>query len=223
MVRGNGRWFPAVVVAFALSMTAVAQAAAPAVTGSRAYGDTRAGWARSYFRWALGDGSNPTGTGVCGAVVDGAFFLTPPFLGDYHHRYSCEIPAGLPVVVSHAFAWAVEGDADDDAGLLHLAQYWFVPRNAFLRLDGRSLPLFRTTVGLFDVRSEAGSYFDQDYDLGTGTFRLAAVGNVTILRPLEPGGHVLVGAVDYLTHGPPISFGVTYDIVVRASDTGLGT
>jgi hypothetical protein len=45
--------------------------------------------------------------------------------------------------------------------------------------------------------SEAGSFYDTIYGLGTGPIRTALSGNVVVLHPLAPGDHVIEAAVTF--------------------------
>lgn len=191
---------------------------APAYAGavpdkSHAFGNSRAGWAEEYTQWVFGDSSNPIVSGECGALVDGAYFLTTPT--DINQEFECTVPLGVPIILSHAayFAWVpTDGSTDDEIEATSVALFGS-PKSS-LTLDGRSVPLATTQTGAFNVNSQPGSAYDAVFDLGTGPIRTAVTGQFTVLHPLRPGKHQIVADVDFNPTGGPI-FGVTYNIMVR--------
>ncbi|HVQ86779.1 MAG TPA: hypothetical protein VMT88_01225 [Actinomycetes bacterium] len=210
------RKFFIAVLLTALSVTLLAQ---PAMAGggsvppnSNAFGNSRATWATEYTQWILGDSSNPLFTPGCGEMVDGAYFMET-FL-ESGAVLNCDVPVGVPIVVSHAgyYAW-IPDDGLTDQAIEATAAAAFQTSESTFTLDGRSIPLVTTTLKAFDVISEPGSAYDTVIGLGTGPIRTALVGQVTVLRPLTPGDHTVYATVDFAPAGGPF-LDVTYHIHV---------
>jgi hypothetical protein len=196
-----------------LAATPAADAGAVLPYGSRPYGHPYASWTEMVGQWYLGDASNPLIAGLggeCGELMHGAFFMAAPI--DLGVELSCEVPAGTPIVVSHAGWFTTEGiDGDTDQELADAAVAGFVTSLNELTLDGVPLPLRPIDSGVFDVISEPGSFYDTIVGVGTGAIRTALRANVVVLHPLPPGDHELEGAVAFVGDG---AFSVTYHIHV---------
>ena len=192
--------------------------AAPARAGpvlpynSRPMGISYTGWTQMVGQWFLGDASNPLFgalEGDCGEVMDGVFFMAAPI--DVGVELECDVPAGTPIVLSHAGFFTTEGiEGDTDQELVDAALAGFVTSTNSLTLDGNALPLQQINAGAFDVVSQPGSFYDT-VGIGTGTVRTALVANLVFLHPLAPGDHVIEGAVSFVGDG---EFSVTYHVHV---------
>lgn len=192
--------------------------AAPASAGpvlpynSRPMGISYTGWTQMVGQWFLGDASNPLFgalEGDCGEVMDGVFFMAAPI--DVGVELECDVPAGTPIVLSHAGFFTTEGiEGDTDQELVDAALAGFVTSTNSLTLDGNALPLQQINAGAFDVVSQPGSFYDT-VGIGTGTIRTALVANLVFLHPLAPGDHVIEGAVSFVGDG---EFSVTYHVHV---------
>ena len=192
--------------------------AAPASAGpvlpynSRPMGISYMGWTQMVGQWFLGDASNPLFgalEGDCGEVMDGVFFMAAPI--DVGVELECDVPAGTPIVLSHAGFFTTEGiEGDTDQELVDAALAGFVTSTNSLTLDGNALPLQQINAGAFDVVSQPGSFYDT-VGIGTGTIRTALVANLVFLHPLAPGDHVIEGAVSFVGDG---EFSVTYHVHV---------
>jgi hypothetical protein len=205
------------VLTVALTIGLVA-GAAPASAGpvlpynSRPMGISYTGWTTMVGQWFLGDASNPLFAaleGDCGEVMDGVFFMAAPI--DVGVELDCDVPAGTPIVLSHAGFFTTEGiEGDTDQELVDAALAGFVTSTNSLTLDGNALPLQQINAGAFDVISEPGGFYDT-VGIGTGTIRTALVANLVFLHPLAPGDHVIEGAVSFVGDG---EFSVTYHVHV---------
>jgi hypothetical protein len=205
-----------IVVAMVVSMGLVA--GAPAVAGpvlsynARPHGISYTDWSKAVGQWFLGDASNPLFAaleGDCGELMDGVFFMAAPI--DVGVELECDVPAGTPIVLSHAGWFSTEGiDGDTDQELEHAAIAGFVTSTNELTLDGRALPLQPIDTGAYDIVSEPGGFYDT-IGVGTGVIRTAIRSNVVFLRPLSPGDHVIEGAVSFVGDG---EFSVTYHVHV---------
>lgn len=177
---------------------------------SKAFGANRADWGKTYVQWDVGDSTNPVSNGVCGELVDGVFHLVTTIEPDA--RVQCDVPVGTPILINHAgsYTWGPD-DGQTDAELEAAARDAFGDPESSLTVDGRSVRLTTTETGAFDVMSEPGSAYDVDFGLGTGVIRTAAVAQFTLLHPLTPGQHEIVGQVDFGSLG---QFGITYTLDV---------
>lgn len=209
------RWVLAGVVVALLAMSAPANAAgAMAPERARVMGRSYAAWAQTWGRWAFGDASNPLiaslETGDCGDVVGDVFLMVAPIAEGV--ELECHVPVGTPIVVTHAgtFGWSPD-DGEDDASLEATVRGNFALDASELVLDGRSLRLFTTSSGAFDVVAETGSFFESVFGLGTGTIRTAITGQFAVILPLAPGAHDLDASVAF-SNGD--AFSATYHIVV---------
>ncbi|MEO8107549.1 MAG: hypothetical protein ABI720_09535 [Actinomycetes bacterium] len=201
----------AVLVSASTLAAPVAQAKTDALPAqSHAFGASRAEWGRAYVQWDVGDSVNPVSSGVCGEMVNGIFFLVTTIEPDAHVQ--CDVPVGTPILIQHAgsYAWG-PADGETDAELEAAARANFGDPDSSLTVDGRPVRLTTTETGAFDVTSEPGSAYDVDFGLGTGVIRTAAVEQVTLLHPLTPGQHEVIGRVDFGAAG---EFGVTYSLDV---------
>jgi hypothetical protein len=203
-----------VLVLGVLGLSAVpANAGIPMPASSRFMGRSYTSWAKAWTQWGLGDASNPFFAallgGDCGDLIDGVFFMAPPI--DLGVELDCDVPTGVPILVSHAGFFVFAEPGQTDAEIEQLTDEGFTTVSNHLSLDGRSLPLIVTSTGAFDVTSEPGSFYDAIIGLGTGTIRNAIEGNFTMIHALPPGDHTLEGSV-LLTDGE--NYSVTYTIHV---------
>lgn len=205
----------AVAVGMMLAVAAPAQAAgAMAPRNARVMGSTYTSWAQVWGQWAFGDASNPLiaslESGDCGDLIDGVFLMTAPIAEDV--ELDCHVPVGAPIVVTHAgsFGWS-PADGQDDASLEATVSGYFDIDSSELILDGRSLRLFTTSSGAFDVEAETGSFFESAFGLGTGTIRSAVTGQFAVILPLSPGSHELDASVVF---GDGAAYSATYHIHV---------
>ncbi len=196
-------------------VTGAAPAGAASVLpyNSRPLGISYTDWTKMVGQWFLGDASNPLFgalEGDCGELMDGVFFMAAPI--DVGVELDCDVPAGTPIVLSHAGWFSTEGiDGETDAELEAAAIAGFVTSTNSLTLDGRALPLQPIDTGAYDVISEPGSFYDAVVGVGTGPIRTALRANVVFLPPLSPGDHVIEGAVSFVGDG---EFSVTYHVHV---------
>ncbi len=201
----------AVLIAASTLTVPMAQARTDALpTQSNAFGASRVDWGKTYVQWDVGDSTNPVSNGVCGEMVGGVFLLVTTVERDA--QVQCDVPVGTPVLINHAgsYAWGPD-DGETDAELAAAARANFGEPTSSLTVDGRSVRLTTTETGAFDVTSEPGSAYDVDFGLGTGVIRTAAVAQFTLLHPLTPGLHEVVGYVDFGSLG---EYGVTYTLDV---------
>jgi len=176
-------------------------------------GRNSASWARAWSQWALGDASNPLFAGLldgdCGDLIDGVFFMTAPI--DVGVDLDCDVPAGVPILVSHAGFFVFPDAGQTDAEIEAMADAGFTTVYNDLSLDGRGLPLIVSRTGAFDVISEAGGFYDAIVELGTGPIRTAVTGNFSLIHPLSRGDHTLEGSVLFTDAE---NYSVTYHIHV---------
>jgi hypothetical protein len=187
-------------------------AKAPTVpAGSSAFGMSRPAWTQVWGNWVLGDASDPMLTGACGEVVGRAFLMVAPVALD--EEVDCDVPAGMPIVFSHAgfFAW-IPVDGSDDTEIEAASAAGFAPDSSSVTIDGEAVALSATSSGAFDVHSEPGSLYDT-IGVGTGTVRTAITGQLTILHPLTPGDHEIDAAVDFTTIAGVV-YSITYHVHV---------
>jgi hypothetical protein len=211
------RWrvtFVAAVLGVALVAPAATAYASPVLPfGSHPYGHSYPAWFRMVGQFYLGDSSNPLFAaleGDCGELIDGAFFMAAPI--DVGVELDCNVPAGTPIVLSHAGAFATKGiDGETDQELVDIATTGFMTSANELTLDGVALALQAIDTGAYDVISEPGSFYDAIIGIGTGPIRTAIRGNVVVIHPLTPGEHEIQGAVSFVGGG---EFSVTYHVHV---------
>lgn len=208
----RSRLIGAVVLLAATTLTVpVAQAKTDTVPPqSNAFGASRVDWGQTYVQWDVGDSTNAVSNGVCGELVNRVFLLVTTIEPDA--RVQCDVPVGTPILINHAgsYAWGPD-DGETDAELTAAARAAFGDPESSLTVDGRPVRLTTTETGAFDVISEPGSAYDVDFGLGTGVIRTAAVAQFTLLLPMTPGQHEIVGHVDFGSLG---EFGVTYTLNV---------
>jgi len=150
-------------------------------------------------QWFLGDASNPLFAGLagdCGQMIDGVFFMVAPISLD--QEFQCNVPAGTPIVLSHAGWFSTEGiDGDTDQELEQAADEGFVYSANSLTIDGVTAPLHTVTTGAYDVVSAPGSFYEKILRIGTGTIRTVVTGDVVFIHPLTPGEHLIEVAVTF--------------------------
>ena len=208
--------------AFAASLILLVVAAMPAWAGAgrispngRPRGHSLVEWQRMYVEWLTTSSTNPLFTGACGEVVAGAYFLPASTGPDV--RLECDVPVGVPVVVtpSGAFSEIPTYGADDAAVLADARATYAQLLSSSVTVDGAEVSLdgvFRD-AGVYDVGPvEAGSFYDvlcEDLtppcvvDFAPGdTVRLASLAEVLILHPLTPGTHTVVLFDEFTFSGP---------------------
>jgi hypothetical protein len=206
--------FITAVLAFALVAPAATASSSPVLPyNSSPYGHSYRTWFRMVGQFYLGDSSNPliaALSGECGQMIDGAFFMAAPI--DVGIELDCSVPAGTPIVLSHAAQFATKGiDGQTDRELVDAAKAGFTTSADELTLDGAALPLKTIGTGAYNVISETGSFYDAIIGVGTGPIRTAVVGNVVVLHPLTPGDHDIHGAVSFVSGA---EYSATYDVHV---------
>jgi hypothetical protein len=169
-------------------------------------------------RWFLGDASNPLIAGLvdgdCGQMMHGVFVMAAPI--DVGVEFNCDVPAGTPLLLSHAGFFTTEGiDGDTDAELHAAAEAGFVTTSNSLTLDGNAIRLRAIDAGTFDVVVEPGSFYNTIVGLDTGPVRTALIGNLVYLHPLTPGNHVIETEVTFIGAGG--SFSATYQVRVSSA------
>jgi hypothetical protein len=202
------------VLAVTLVASAPAANAGPVLPyNSHPYGHSYSSWLRMVGQWFLGDASNPLFAGLegdCGQQMGKVFFMVAPI--DVGLEFDCNIPKGVPIVLSHAGFFATQGiDGETDAELEAVAEAGFTFTSNSLTLDGKVLPLKAIDTGAYDVISASGSFYDTIFGL-TGSVRTVVRGNVVVLHPLRPGDHVIVGQVAFTGTGG--TFSATYNVHV---------
>lgn len=213
MMRGKRRFATLLVGVVAVaSMTATSATAA----GYSPVGRSRTGWVERYSQWLFGEADSPLLTGACGDVVDGVFFLVPPSKPNRSQSIPCVVPAGVPIVLSHALVTCGELDAPTFGGQRRCARVNFLPLRSSVSVDGSRVRPARIATDVFPLQSERDSVWDGAGE-GTGPVLSASVGLLTFVRPLERGDHFIEAFVDY---GPDAGgfFRAIYRIEVR----GLG-
>jgi hypothetical protein len=181
----------------------------------RPLGHDTVAWQRMYIEWLGTSATNPLFTGSCGEIVAGAYFLPPATRPD--ERLECDMPVGVPVVVSPSgvFSEIPTFGADDAAVLADARSGYGQLLSSSITADGAEVSLdgaFRE-AGVYDVGPvEAGSFFDlvcEDLtppcvvDFAPGdTVRLASLAEVLVLHPLTPGTHVIVNSGEFTFSGP---------------------
>jgi hypothetical protein len=164
-------------------------------------------------QWFLGDSSNPLFAGQlngdCGTEMSGVFFMVAPI--DLGVEFDCNVPAGTPIVLSHAGFFAFRDAGQTDEELQAIVDAGFAVTVDRLTLDGSPLPLRVINAGVYDVISQPGSFYDSIIGLGTGPIHTALKGNIVFLHPLTPGDHEIAGEV-FFTDGEHYS--ATYHVHV---------
>ena len=202
---------PLVVALVVAAPAASASPVAPyqAHPGGRSYTD----WTEAVGQFFLGDASNPLIAGLdgdCGQLREGVFMMVGPI--ELDAQFDCDVPAGTWIIFSHAGIFATEGvDADTDAELEAIARAAFKTSVNELSLDGEPIPLQVSDTGAYDVISQAGSFYDTVYGVGTGPIRTALLANVVAIHPLPPGEHTIEAAATFIGDG---EFSGTYHIHV---------
>jgi hypothetical protein len=158
------------------------------------------GLRREWIEWAFGSSGNPlVQRGFCGEQVGGAFFLTVAIATPVSRRIRCEIPSGLPVLVTPggAIAWSpTDGTTDSElySTLLNDLLRKVVLGSVRVKLDGELLPRGPLVIpDPFNLSLEPGNFI-QTYDPNvTGHSTLVMEGWwFTYIRALTPGAHVLI-------------------------------
>jgi hypothetical protein len=171
-------------------------------------------WMRVVGQFFLGDASNPLIAGLegdCGELIDGVFVMAGPI--DVGVQFDCDVPVGTPILLSHAGFFATEGiDGDTDAELAAVVEAGFRYTSNALSVDGRPIDVRDINAGVFDVHSQAGSFYDTVLRLGTGDIRTALIGDVVFLHPLPPGDHTIETEVTLIGSGG--AFSATYHVHV---------
>lgn len=160
---------------------------------SRPHGQSYQAWLRTVGQFYLGDASNPLFAGLlegdCGQVVDGVFLMAAPI--DVGVEFECDIPAGTPIVLSHAGQFAYADAGQTDRRLQAIVEKFFAFESNSLTLDGVALPLMGIDTGPYDVIAEQGSFYNAIIGLDVGPVRTALRANIVFLQPLSVGGHVI--------------------------------
>jgi hypothetical protein len=175
---------------------------------SRPLGHTYQTWLRTVGQFFLGDASNPLFAGLegeCGRLVDGVFMMAAPI--DLGVQLECEIPAGMPIVLSHAGQFAFRDAGQTDEELQAIVEGLFQFTSNTLTLDGTPLPLKTIDTGAYDVIAESGSFYNAIIGLEPGPVRTVLRANVVFLHPLKVGDHV-IEAEAFFTDGE--SYSATY-------------
>ena len=183
-------------------------AAAVAPYQSRPHGSTYQTWLRTVGQFYLGDASNPLFAGLegdCGQLVDGVFILAAPIAEGL--EFECEIPAGTPVVLSHAGQFAFRDAGQTDEELQAIVDELFEFTSNSLTLDGTLLPLKAIDTSAYNVIAESGSFYNAIIGLDPGPVRTVLRANVVFLHPLSVGDHV-IEAKAFFTDGE--KFSATY-------------
>ena len=205
-----------VTAAILVSLVAASGPGASA-SGYSPFDRTRVEWLQRYTQWLFGDPESSLLTGTCGEVVDGVFFLVPPSKPNKVQTIPCVVPAGMPIVLSHALHYCSRMEAPTDRALVACAREGFPPSASSVSLDGRRVDVATLRPGAFDVLSERKSLYDVAIGEGTGPVRTALAGEFTFLRPLERGEYALEVSADFRAGGGP-----TFDAVYVLTVYGLG-
>jgi hypothetical protein len=203
----------AIVAVMLITAAQTAQAGAVAPYDSHPHGRSYPSWMRVYGQWLLGDDSNPLVAGLsgdCGEIRHGVFFLAAPI--DVGLEFTCQIPKGTPILLSHAGQFAFRSAGETDEELEDVAEGLFVTTSNSLTLDGRELRLKPIDTGAYDVISEPGSFYDSVIGVGAGPIRTAIRANLVFLHPLSAGHHKIEAEVHFAEGGG--DFSATYDIRV---------
>ncbi|MFM7718160.1 MAG: hypothetical protein ACKO8G_01510 [Actinomycetota bacterium] len=196
-------------MAAALATTLATSASAAGWRPSR---EARFEWVQRYTQWLFGDPESSLLTETCGEVRDGAFFLVPPSAPD--QVFDCLVPAGLPIVYTHAVRFEWDDDDPNSRKLVHNARTRFRPGDPSVTLDGREVDQILVRPAAFDVEAAVGSLFDVGFrGIDVGTVRVAVSGLFTFLGPLARGEHVITSYVDFTSVGGPV-FDATYHLEV---------
>jgi hypothetical protein len=175
-------------------------AAAVAPYQSRPHGQTYQAWLRTVGQFYLGDSSNPLIAGLdgdCGKLVEDVFILAAPIVEGA--EFECEIPAGTPIVLSHAGQFAFRDAGQTDEELQAIVEDLFELTSNSLTLDGTPLPLKAIDTGAYDVIAEPGSFYNAVIGLDPGPVRTALRANVVFLHPLSVGDHVIEAEASFTT------------------------
>ena len=207
---------------FAASLILLVVAATPASAragrispNGRPLGHDTVAWQRMYIDWLATSATNPLFTGACGEIVAGAYFLPAATGPDV--RLECDVPVGVPVVVSPSgvFSEIPTFGADDAAVLADARSSYGQLLSSSLTVDGAEVSRDGTfrEAGVYDVGPvEAGSFYDLvcadlappcvvDFAPGD-TVRLASLAEVLVLYPLTPGTHIVVASDEFTFSGP---------------------
>jgi hypothetical protein len=155
---------------------------------------------RTVGQFYLGDSSNPLIAGLdgdCGKLVEGVFILAAPIVEGA--EFECEIPAGTPIVLSHAGQFAFRDAGQTDEELQAIVEDLFELTSNSLTLDGTPLPLKAIDTGAYDVIAEPGSFYNAVIGLDPGPVRTALRANVVFLHPLSVGDHVIEAEASFTT------------------------
>jgi hypothetical protein len=189
--------------------------------GSHAWGASLVTWQERWSAWALGSGSNPTATDICGEKVGGVFFLnTTTEVGT--KQVECHLRPGtrlLGVVAGTFFVPSFPpAHVETDQELLDLVRTSSVTDHPRATLDGRSLEGSLTEdsrrfTPVHTIPLEPGNFLST-FDPGFNTVdetRLASAGWWLRLNPLRPGHHELFLANDVTDFG---TLAIEFDITV---------
>jgi hypothetical protein len=204
----------AVLVVMMLGAIAPAQAGPVLPFQAHPRGHSYQEWMQVVGQFFLGDASNPLIAGLegdCGQLIDGVFVMAGPI--DVGVEFDCDVPVGTPILLSHAGFFATEGiDGDTDAELAAAVEAGFTYTSNSLSVDGRRIEVRDINAGVFDVDSQAGSFYDTVLGVGTGEIRTALIGDVVFLHPLPPGDHTIRTEVTFTGSGG--AFSATYHVHV---------
>jgi hypothetical protein len=184
-----------------VALCVIVVAASPALAsgnavppGSKAFGASLETWRDRFGQWAFGSSTNPIFSGVCGEVVDGAFFFNVAIEPGF--EVDCAIPSGTPLLASPggSFEWVGNTAADLIASVDNSIANTPVtdPR---IVLDGRELAIDDTRVktGAFTINLEEGNFLSAiDPDVVGNTWQIALGGWFVRMTPLSPGHHEMV-------------------------------
>lgn len=146
--------------------------------------------------WALGSSTNPLlQPSFCGERRGSRFFLNAAISPGTQTAH-CEIPAGMPIILSPGggFAWAPT-DGETDAELLAAAEFFFsAVSDPRVVLDGRRLSVGEPYVSdVIDVRLHPGNFMQlaDPATEGLPSTRVAFIGYFAKVA-LSEGDHVLI-------------------------------
>jgi hypothetical protein len=216
--------------AVAMVMGLVALAAAPAAAAPGAFpvqaryrGQTAVELQREFFTWVAGSATNTIFNGGCGDIVGGVYFA-PVSVGPGTEA-ECDVPVGVPIAVSPAGTFSeIPTFGSNDAEVIADAEATFGELEfSELSVDGRDIDPGPWTIsaGAYDVTIEEGSALDLfcegvpdpcQVDFAAGdTVRMASVAQVVLLRPLQPGMHVIEFA-DKFSFSPVLDMTLTVHV-----------
>ncbi len=200
------------IAALAVLVGFVSAAPAAVASGSPRVGSLHRPW----VQWAFGSSEAPLlQEDLCGEMVNGVFFLTVAGGSptSVKRKVHCDVPEGVPILATPggAIAWdPTDGKTDRQ---LRRSLYDVLaelrPNSVRLKLDGTQIPHGRlVSPDPYTLELEPGNLIETvDPAVKGHSTRIAEAWYFKVIKPLDPGHHVLVTSdkYDYRSSGGEVA------------------